>query len=67
MGYAIKTIAELNTIDYANLKGNAETVRKSIDGTKFIIEGDEIMDYTHAEMLDIVQGTEWNQPLNNLN
>lgn len=64
MGYAIKQIEDLNTIDYTNLKGTSETVRKSIDGTKFIIEGDEIMDYTHAEMLDIVQGVEWNQPIN---
>jgi hypothetical protein len=29
MGYAIKPIAELNTIDYTNLKGNADTVRGS--------------------------------------
>jgi len=61
MGYAIKPIEELNTIDFTNLKGNAETVRKSIDGTKFIIEGDEITDYTHSEMLEIVQGVEWTE------
>ena len=67
MGYTIKPIAELNTIDYTNLKGNAETVRKSIDGTQFIIEGDSITDYTQAEMLEIVQGTEWTQPIENLN
>lgn len=59
MGYTIKPIAELNTIDYTNLKGTAETVRKSIDGTKFIIEGDEILDYTQEQMLEIVQGDEW--------
>ena len=67
MGYTIKPIAELNTIDYTNLKGNADTVRKSIDGTQFIIEGDEILDYTQAQMLEIVQGTEWTQPIENLN
>ena len=67
MGYTIKPIADLNTIDYTNLKGTAETVRKSIDGTQFIIEGDEILDYTQAEMLEIVQGTEWTQPIDNLN
>ena len=67
MGYTIKPIEELNTIDYTNLKGNAETVRKSIDGTQFIIEGDSITDYTQAEMLEIVQGTEWTQPIENLN
>lgn len=67
MGYTIKPIAELNTIDYTNLKGTAETVRKSIDGTQFIIEGDEILDYTQAEMLEIVQGIEWTQLIENLN
>ena len=67
MGYTIKPIAELNTIDYSNLKGTAETVRKSIDGTQFIIEGDEILDYTQAEMLEIVQGIEWTQLIENLN
>jgi hypothetical protein len=66
MGYAIKPIAELNTIDYTNLKGTAETVRKSIDGTQFIIEGDEILDHTQAEMLEIVQGIEWTQAMENL-
>lgn len=64
MGYAIKIIEELNTIDYTNLKGSAETVRKSIDGTKFIIEGDLITDYTHEEMLDIVQNSEWTLSIN---
>jgi hypothetical protein len=65
MGYAIKPIAELNTIDYTNLKGTAETVRKSIDGTQFIVEGDEILDYTQEQMLEIVQGAEWTQPMEN--
>ena len=62
MGYTIKPIAELNTTDYTNLKGTADTVRKSIDGTQFILEGDEILDYTQAEMLEIVQGIEWTTP-----
>ncbi len=66
MGYAIKLIEDLNTIDYTNLKGTAETVRKSIDGTKFIIEGDSITDYTQEQMLEIVQGEEWTQPIENL-
>ena len=63
MGYTIKPIAELNTTDYSNLKGTAETVRKSIDGTKFVLEGDEILDYTQEQMLEIVQGVEWTQPI----
>ena len=67
MGYTIKPIAELNTTDYTNLKGNADTVRKSIDGTQFILEGDEILDYTQPEMLEIVQGIEWTTPKENIN
>ena len=67
MGYTIKPIAELNTIDYTNLKGTAATVRKSIDGTQFIIDGDSITDYTQAQMLEIVQGTEWTQPIEKFN
>ena len=66
MGYSIKPIEELNTIDYTNLKGTAETVRKSIDGTQFIVEGDEILDYTQEQMLEIVQGSEWSQPIEKL-
>ena len=62
MGYTIKPIAELNTTDYSNLKGNAETVRKSIDGTQFIVEGDEILNYTQEQMLEVVQGIEWTTP-----
>ena len=62
MGYTIKPIAELNTTDYTNLKGTADTVRKSIDGTQFILEGDEILDYTQEQMLEIVQGIEWTTP-----
>ena len=67
MGYTIKPIAELNTTDYSNLKGTADTVRKSIDGTQFILEGDEILDYTQEQMLEIVQGEEWSQPIEKLN
>lgn len=63
MGYAIKPIEELNTIDFTNLKGNAETVRKSIDETKFIIEGDLINDYTQEEMLEITKSSEWTNPI----
>lgn len=63
MGYAIKPIEELNTIDFTNLKGNAETVRKSIDETKFIIEGDTINDYTQQEMLEITKSSEWTNPI----
>ena len=62
MSYAIKNIAELETLDFTNLHGSKETVRKSIDGTKFIIEGDNITEYTHEEISLICQTSEWNNP-----
>ena len=48
MGYAIKDISELETFDYSLCSGYStkDTVRKSLDGTKFIVEGDSITDYT---------------------
>ena len=55
MGYDIRPISELNTYDYSQCTGvqNKNTVRKSIDGTLFIVEGDNINAYTQAEMLEI--------------
>ena len=65
MGYDIKPIAELNTFDYSLCSGfsNAETVRKSLDGQFFIVEGETINTYTHAEILEIVNGVEWTEEL----
>ncbi len=61
MGYDIKNISEIDTFDFSLCSGlqNADTVRKSIDGTKFIVEGDTINTYTLAEMLVICEGEEW--------
>ena len=65
MGYDIRPISELNTFDYSLCSGfsNAETVRKSIDGQFFIVEGKTINTYTHAEILEIVNGVEWTEEL----
>ena len=61
MGYDIRPIAEINTFDYSLCSGfsSAETVRKSLDGQFFIVEGETINTYTHAEILAIVNGVEW--------
>jgi hypothetical protein len=61
MGYAIKDIAEITTFDFSLCAGysTADTVRKSIDGTKFIVEGDSFTDYTKEEMITICEGPEW--------
>lgn len=61
MGYDIRPIAEINTFDYTQCTGlqNANTVRKSLDEQFFIVEGETINTYTHAEILAIVDGVEW--------
>lgn len=61
MGYDIRPISEINTFDYTLCNGlqNADTVRKSIDGQFFIVEGDTITTYTQSEMLVICEGTNW--------
>lgn len=61
MGYDIRPIEEISTFDYSLCSGlqNADTVRKSIDGTKFIVEGDTINAYTLSEMLVICESEEW--------
>lgn len=61
MGYDIRPISEINTFDYSLCSGlqNADTVRRSIDGQFFIVEGETITTYTQAEMLVICEGANW--------
>ena len=61
MGYDIRPISEINTYDYSKCTGlqNADTVRRSIDGQFFIVEGDTITTYTKEEMLVICEGENW--------
>ena len=65
MAYDIRPIAELNTYDYSLCSGyqNADTVRKSIDGTLFIVEGENINVYTHVQMLEIVSTSVWSESI----
>lgn len=55
MGYDIRPISELETYDYSQCTGvqTKDTVRKSLDNTLFIVEGESINTYTHAEILEI--------------
>lgn len=53
MGYAILNISELEIFD--------DSVRKSIDGNFFIIEGEDINQYTHEQILLIIQNSNWNE------
>lgn len=65
MGYDIRPISEINTFDYSLCEGlqNENTVRKSLDGNFFIVEGETINKYTHSEMLNIVNGVEWTKQI----
>lgn len=61
MGYDIRTISELETFDYSLCSGysNAETVRKSLDGNYFIVEGESFNTYTREQMIEICEGENW--------
>ena len=63
MGYDIRPISEVNTFDYTLCNGlqNENTVRRSIDGQYFIVEGDSITTYTREEMLTICEGANWTE------
>ena len=63
MGYDIKPISEIDTFDYSLCIGfsNIDTVRKSLDGQFFIVEGASFNTYTRDEMLVICEGTNWTE------
>jgi|TARA_R110002012_G_scaffold304650_1_gene508257 hypothetical protein len=65
MKYAILNTSDINTVDFSKVKQtDANSVRKNLDGTKFIVkfEGDtpDFLDgvtlYTNQQMLEIL----WN-------
>lgn len=61
MGYDIRPISEIETFDFSLCSGfqNADTVRRSIDGSKFIVEGDTFTTWSREQMLVICEGAEW--------
>lgn len=59
MAYQIKNIEELDIIDFSNLEQKKETVRKSLDNTKFIISNDTLIGYSKEEMIEITNSPEW--------
>jgi hypothetical protein len=63
MGYDIRPISEIDTFDYSQCSGlqNKDTVRRSIDGQFFIVEGDTFTTYTREEMLTICEGANWTE------
>ena len=65
MGYDIRPISELSTFDFSLCDGfsTAETVRKSLDGQFFIVEGETFNTYTLEEMLVICEGANWTETI----
>lgn len=76
--YAIVNINDLSKVDFSQVgQTSADTVRKSLDGSKFVLkwyhqeEPSFIVDgtivpiqiLTHAECLDLMNTAEWSQPI----
>ena len=74
--YVIFNVTELDQIAFDQvLETSAETVRRSVDGTKTFVkyEGDmpvtvaalttKSTPYTHEEILDILNTAEWSSPI----
>ena len=59
MGYKIINTIDIDSINFDSLTTKRDTVRYSLDGSKFIIEGESINDYTQEEMYNIIQSYEW--------
>jgi hypothetical protein len=73
--YMIFNVSELTQIDFSQvLETSAETVRKSLDGTKTFVKWDGVEPpcvsalttkegpYTYEEILEILSGPEWTNP-----
>jgi hypothetical protein len=78
--YLIFSTSELDKINFEEvLETSAETVRKSVDGSKTFVKWDgeppqcisELTTaegpYTYTEILEILSGEEWTQPMEDMN
>lgn len=63
MGYDIRPISEIETFDFSLCSGfsTSKTVRRSLDGQFFIVEGATFNTYTREEMLVICEGANWTE------
>lgn len=72
MGYNIINISELNTFDFSQCTKDGvqictiDNVRKSANGSFFLIEGDSITNYSSEEIKTILNSVEWNDLAFNL-
>ena len=69
--YVILDASEVGNVDFGQLiPTSADTLRYSLDGSKFVVkfEGDTPSflegktQYSHAEILPIIQSAEWTDP-----
>lgn len=78
--FMIFSVTELDKINFDQvLETSADTVRRSVDGTKTFVKWDNEMPscmddvttkegpYTYTEMLEILSGEEWTQPMEDMN
>ena len=78
--FMIFSVTELDKINFGQvLETSADTVRRSVDGTKTFVKWDNEMPsciddittkegpYTYTEMLEILSGEEWTQPMEDMN
>jgi len=61
MGYLIVQIEEIDTFDFSPCPEitNSSTVRRSVNGQKFVVFAPSFNQYTHAEILLIMDTEEW--------
>ena len=77
--FMIFNVSELEQIDFTQvLETSIDTVRKSVDGTKTFVKWDGPMPqcvidlstsegpYTYDEILQILSGPEWTDPIQNV-
>ena len=65
MAYDIRPITEIETFDFSLCSGYStkDTVRRSLDGQFFIVEGASFNTYTREEMLVICEGVNWTETI----
>jgi hypothetical protein len=77
--YVIFDYSEVNKINFLQvMETSADTLRKSIDGTKTFVKYDGVMpssvnslhsksqEYTHSEIITILSTSEWTEPIDNV-
>ncbi len=78
--FAIFSITEIDKINFSQVcETSADTVRKSVDGTKTFVKWDGetppsvealttiVGYYTYEEILEVLSGEEWTKPMKILN